>query len=103
MNDLQLFYSAYWQWVMAGAPDGMPFNRGHELTGCITDWAYAKGTSIGGLHAAHRDLLVADGLDPVNPFNDGMRQPTFTVESKTKRCYLNGARLNFVHKHRGNK
>lgn len=102
MNNLQLFYAAYWNWVMAGAPDMQPFNRGHDLSGCITDWAYANGASINGMLIDYRKQLASEGLDTLNPFNDGVRQPSFTVESKTKRCYLNGARLNFVHKHKGN-
>lgn len=101
MNDLMLFFAAYWQWVMDGAADNQPFNRGHDLGGCITDWAYTNHKSVNGMLIDYRKLLTKEGLDVLNPFNDGVRQPSFTVESKTKRCHLNGARLNFVHKHKG--
>lgn len=100
MEDLKLFFAAYWEWVMAGAPDNKPFNRGHDLSGCITDWAYANQKSINGMLIDYRKMLADAGLDTLNPFNDGIHQPTFDVESKTKRCCLNGARLNFVHRHK---
>lgn len=102
MNDLQLFFAAYWQWVMEGAPEGKPFNRGHDLSGALTDYAYKHGLSLSGTQIDYRSLLAKEGLDPLNPFNDGVHQPAFPIESKLGRCYLNGARLNFVHKHKGN-
>ena len=101
MEYLKHFYRDYWDWVMAGAPEMKPFSRGHDLSGCITDWAYARGISMSGMLIDYRKQLSDEGLDTLNPFNDGVRQLAFSEESQTKRCYLNGARLNFVHRHKG--
>lgn len=100
MNDLQLFYAAYWDWVMSGAPDGKPFNRGHGLCGCLLDWAIANGKSPNGMKLDMVKQFTDAKMDPVHPFNDTAHQPSFAVESKVRRCHLNGARLNWVHAHK---
>lgn len=105
---LRHFYMAYANWLLDGAPDGKPFDRGKGLCSSVEDFVENKlGTSrdlAQEISIAMGNQFKGAGLDFNYPFsdkNDRWVNPSsqYQTEYVSKSIHLNPHRIMWVFRH----
>lgn len=92
---LKGFYKAYHAWIIAGAPDGKPFNRMYGLCSNLGDWCDWDGTLIRQMKNQFADA----GLHLTYPFDGVSLDTEYLHEASRKTMHLNPARIKWVEEH----
>lgn len=99
------FYCAYAEWLVFGAPDGQPFDRGYGLCGNLCQYICER-TEDRSLRVdvqdEMREQFLAAGLHACYPFSPNVgfgRMHFYDTECGRDECHLNKDRIAWVRLH----